>query len=377
MHAADFIMLTQTPYQRRVHDEFEQDRSRVVTALLRCVKHNDVVDFDEDDVWLEKQAARIAMCCRGPMVYSSTDGDAAILTERRCRSRLCPRCTQKRSRELLGKLYAYAKEMDEPRFLTLTLVSTDAPLRDEVIRLRKAFANLRRTPEWKRHVNGGLYTVEVTYNRVTKQWHPHLHAVIDGVFFKQSIIKGLWFRITGDSTIVDIRPARNRRDIARYITGYISKSSDVERIPDGCVAEWARELFGLRFVARFGSLHAVKLPADEPGFDFSEAAVVGDANRLQEAAERGDVEACQILDLLTQGRSGLIRQDGETEAGATDVQSEGLGNRVRRWYRAHPPPPLQTGPELARAGPKRRLRDHTLPFWPEAEREYLAYHGGR
>src|SRR5260370_35334988 len=65
----------------------------------------------------------------------------------------------------------------------------------------EAFAKLRESQLWKDEVSGGSYSLEVTYNRETGEWHPHGHCLIEtGKDLRMDWIfelQNLWFQITG------------------------------------------------------------------------------------------------------------------------------------------------------------------------------------
>lgn len=209
-----------------------------------------------------KLATKLDLCCRAPMIYHSEDDGDYHIHEARCKSRICPRCARFRAYALIERITECVKRMDAPRFLTLTVRSTDEPLRDQLINLRRHFANLRRSPLWKRKVTAGVYAIEVTINRATRRWHPHIHAIIDGTFFEQAQLLQLWEAIVGDHAGVDIRKVNSASQTARYIASYVSKTSHLDHLTSEALAEWAVELHGMRLAQTFGTLHGVKVVAD-------------------------------------------------------------------------------------------------------------------
>jgi hypothetical protein len=151
------------------------------------------------------------------------------------------------------------RAMDSRRFLTLTLRSTNAPLADQLDRLIDCFRRLRRLNLWKTHVAGGVWAIEVTWSAERGQWHPHLHAIIDGTYLPWAALRDAWSAITGDSSIVDIRRCDDARDAARYISSYIGKLADVASLPEARVVEYAAALHRRRLSGTFGRSHASTL----------------------------------------------------------------------------------------------------------------------
>ncbi len=333
MHSALNTIHAPHAYQDRAFGELQPllhdiaSRLAVESQAAACATR-----FD-DSKHLDKLANKLANCVVHPLVYGVDDPEQPVLVEARCKSRLCPRCSRFRSRKLIQDLRYYVTLIDSPRFLTLTLASVETPLREQLLRLRKCFAKLRRSKTWKAHVVGGLYTVEVTFNRNTRRWHPHIHAITDGKYFAHSHVAEAWHKATGDSHIVDIRACHGRGDAINYLASYISKSSDAENFPPAAIAEWALNVAGLRFFARFGTLHKAKLPSEELRESIAGVNLICSAEQLALAAVEGDTEADQILRIL-RSRSQRRVSDGEPgsprDASPTDRP---LALRLRAWSR--------------------------------------------
>jgi hypothetical protein len=187
------------------------------------------------------------------------------LVERRCRSRICPLCSRQRAGEVGDHLLAIVSQMDSPRMLTLTLRSTDRPIGDELDRLVKAFRAMRQDPMWKRCVVGGVWAIEVTWSESRQQWHPHIHAVLDGSYMAQATLSSLWHKATGDSQICDIRLIHSRKSAARYIAKYCSKGADLRKFPADRIAEYAEAIASRRLYQTFGQAHKIRrTPPDRP-----------------------------------------------------------------------------------------------------------------
>lgn len=332
VHPATFINRMPHPYQDRVFGASQPDLQRLVFDLVAAAADYRRRNLHDTASRIDKLAIKLASCVTLPIVYGHDDPDRPCLVEARCKSRLCPRCSRFRANVLLQQLRHYVTLIDSPRFLTLTLKSSDDPLRQQLLHLRKSFAKLRRSSIWRDHVKGGIYTVEVTYNRKTKQWHPHIHAIIDGRFFAQPAIVTAWKIASGGSFIVDIRACHSRGDAVNYLATYISKSSDPANFPAIAIAEWAINVHGLRFVARFGTLHKAVLPKPEPREPLSGIHIICAANHLADAALHGDGEADDILRIFA-GHPQRHLPDAESDAPADDSAEHGtFALRVRTWW---------------------------------------------
>lgn len=247
------------------------DTQQFAAYRLRVFTDRELAQIEARSAALKKGATSLALrlatkldlCCRGPMIYHSEEDGEYRIHEARCKSRICPRCARFRAYALIERITQCVKRMDAPRFLTLTVRSNDEPLRDQLINLRRHFANLRRAPLWKRKVTAGVYAIEVTINEATRRWHPHIHAIVDGTYFEQAQLLDLWQAIVGDHAGVDIRKVNSAAQTARYIASYVSKTSHLDHLTSEALAEWAVELHGMRLAQTFGALHGVKV-VDEP-----------------------------------------------------------------------------------------------------------------
>ena len=348
-------MINGSIYQRRVMGNRLPLLGRMVDALRDAAL--EVADVEDDEVCerLWRLARKLEGCCVHPVVLGRDDDDRLMFRECRCRSRICPYCRECRRREVVEQLTATMDRMDSTRFMTFTLLSSDAPLGEQLARLRACFGRLRRTKLWKRRAAGGLYTVEVTYNGKTGQWHPHIHAVAEGSYIPQRELASEWERITGDSRIVDIRACRSRRQAVKYLAEYVQKTSDVEKFPMDVMAEWAMEVHGLRFVAKFGTMYGVapggglggaaggngeyvQQPVhsgdkDLPDVGTSPWRIVAYVEPLLSAAARGDGEAGNLLELIEAGRR--RKTDDGRRGFVIEAEPGGMSfaDRLRTWKR--------------------------------------------
>ena len=93
-------------------------------------------------------AVKLHECCKNPLIINYNSGEKYFLAEQRCKSRICPRCAKIRATQLSHKVAALVHSMDAPRFITISMRSTDGNLRDQLRRLRRNFALLRRSEVW-------------------------------------------------------------------------------------------------------------------------------------------------------------------------------------------------------------------------------------
>ncbi len=225
-------------------------------------------------------------CCCLPSFRTKADG-SPIASLSRCRDRLCPLCADRRGGQATNRTCAVVERFNAPRFITLTLKHKDATLECELARLHVALKKLRADKAWAKRVVGGVYGVEVTRNTKQRQWHVHVHLIVDGEYFPHEVLKAVWLACTGDSFIVEVQMVKDRRKTARYISRYVSKPVDLESWSAEEVREYAAAMHGRRLLQTFGAAHNVKIDDDE-----------------EPAEDPGTKHLCSAMKLFTAVRSG-------------------------------------------------------------------------
>lgn len=259
------------------HARYRVERLSILAALS-----------DDSDSTSARRVAKMADCCSTPAVGLTKAGAVGCVWFR-CRDRLCPLCAAARSRQMADRIAKAVREADSLRFVTLTFKHTDAPLREQLDRLYDAYRELRRSPEWKRHVYGSVATIEVKRSEDGTAWHPHLHVLTDGVFWDQSDLARVWKRITGDSPIVWISAVPHRKKIIAYVAKYAGKPADMHGWEPGWIREYAHAVHRRRMLITAGNLH--NKASDEDADDES-GRVVGERIPLH-AIERRSVFGCK------------------------------------------------------------------------------------
>jgi hypothetical protein len=215
-----------------------------------------------------------------------------------CKDRLCVPCQRDRATRIKLNLAPLLKDKTV-RFLTLTLRSNADPLRHQVDRLIACARELRRTKIWTRKVTGGVQLLETTFNKETKQWHPHLHCLLLGKFLPVKPVRDAWRRITSDSHVIDIQLANSVSDAIRYVTTYITKpvSNRLYEV-ENALDEYIRAMQGVHAVATFGSLRGEPL---EQSPDDTNWEVIGTLDEVLAAAKQGSAEAIYALEHVHAG----------------------------------------------------------------------------
>lgn len=286
--------------QRQLHAVSSADRRAVLAALATSA-----------DATIEKRCSRIAGCCAFPLLCVRSDGKP-FLSLQRCKDRLCPLCQYYRGTVAARRFGTLIRSFNAPRFLTLTLKHSPSPLTDQLDRLAHCFRQLRQRLEWKRHVLGGCYSVEVTRNVVDGTWHVHCHIAFDGFFWEQSSIAQLWLEITGDSSIVHIAAIHDASATAKYVAKYITKPSELSRWPASCVIDYANAMHGRRLIHTFGTAHSVAINDDDNTDSINDSEVIISVPRIVKKAATNDQRAVRILELMRRLSPTFARASGQT-----------------------------------------------------------------
>lgn len=219
---------------------------------------------EQFDPELRKQATKMAMCGERAGYYVDPESGRTRRWVHRCKQRLCPRCAINRAAKVVRVIDAHVGKMDAPRFMTLTMKHTDEPLRVQQDKARAAFSRLRRMPDWKTYVDGGVYVMETTLNETTGQYHVHFHIIYDGRFFPKSRLSRMWEDATGDSYIVDISAVENRQSASLELAKYIGKPEDIAEWPANNIREYALAIRGTHLLRTFGNRWGQKVQEEQP-----------------------------------------------------------------------------------------------------------------
>jgi hypothetical protein len=220
-----------------------------------------------------------------------------------CHDRWCTPCATERARTIAHNILELAGTT-RLRFMTLTLKGKPEILAVRLSDLRAYFRRLKRTLLWKRSVKAGIACIEVKRYKTVEGWHCHYHVLFHGKYIVRSELARTWKTITGDSDIVDVRLARDRNNVARYVTKYVSKPLDMDCARhDNLLDEAVRALKGVRLMDTFGAWRGKPLTASDDDRDWKEC---GTLDGLMMAAYAGNVWASRVVKYL--------RRTGSTDA---------------------------------------------------------------
>lgn len=177
----------------------------------------------------------------------------------KCGLRWCPLCQRTKRFVMSRSIVPFLVNNRKPKFITLTLKHSVDPLADQIKRLYDCFRLLRRSKVWKSHIKGGIWLFQVKKSETDHSWHPHLHVACVGRYCPQADLSDAWLKITGDSTVVDIRAIKNPKKVADYVSRYATAPGDLLSLNDADAVELFDSLHGRRICGTFGVGRQIQL----------------------------------------------------------------------------------------------------------------------
>lgn len=265
------------------HSGWKEKRARVLAALERTGSGKFSIQHFKE-------------CGSDCVVEWSAELQRWRVSSNHCKCRHCEPCMRARGTRLVLNLEKRLSENPDGRyrFITLTLLHSDAPLADQIKRLYACFRKLRSMKGWKSTQRGGAAILESKFDLKSRQWHPHLHIVSEGDFLDKKKLSELWYKATGDSYIVDIRKLDRGKDAAYYVGKYVTKGTNAAVWFDPAAAdEWVVTMRGVRTCLTFGTWRGYRLmAAPETAKDWKP---ISRLDKLIAACWRNEVWALAIM----------------------------------------------------------------------------------
>lgn len=190
-------------------------------------------------------------------------GEVRVLSNG-CKLRWCPLCADGTRAFITRQVLDWLSHQPQPKFLTLTLKHSAAPLGFQVDSLYNFFRQLKKTGLWRKHVAGGIWFFQVKMSQKDDCWHPHLHLLLNSSYIQQKRLSMLWKKVTGGSSVVDIRAVRDAQKAAEYVARYCSASAHLSKMPFNAAVDCVSELHGRRLCGTFGSARSYRLRTTVP-----------------------------------------------------------------------------------------------------------------
>lgn len=236
----------------------------------------------------DKRGMRIRSCgSQLAFAVNGETGEKKLHAADFCRERLCPMCAWRKSLKCFHQVSRVmnAAQAEQPilvpTFLTLTLRNCSAnELVETLDVLFQGWHRLINNNRIKRVVKGWFRALEITYNKSSDTFHPHIHAILmmDKDYFKNkdymqtSDWVRLWRKVMrlDYDPICDIRKIRGGKKAIKEVAKYTVKDSDFisndEKLTDKLVNILSKALRNRRLYAYGGLLKdiAKRLGAERP-----------------------------------------------------------------------------------------------------------------
>jgi hypothetical protein len=252
--------------------------------------------MDSDDPAQAKRARKMLSCsCSGQ--YVVPPDRTPYLRLDRCSKRLCPLCSRVRAGRVRRTLKQWFKGRDNMRHVVLTVPHSKGALRDQITSLLNTFRGFRRTPAFKRHVQGGMYCLEVSRKPKADSWHVHLHVVVTGLYWGQRELARDWSEVVGQDAIVWISRAGDRH--ASYLAKYIGAPDKLHLLDPGLIREYEYGIHGRRMIQSFGDWHGAVEDGDKTLPLPSDSLMINldILLRMRDRGHRGATRICDVLSL--------------------------------------------------------------------------------
>lgn len=181
-----------------------------------------------------------------------------------CQLRWCPICSKVKATRIAEGVTRWLRKHPHPKLLTLTLKHSADTLDQQITRLYACFRNLRQTKYIRKKIRGGVWFFQVKWSKKLQQWHPHLHCLLDAEYMPHDILLKHWLRITGDSTIIDIRVIRKASVAAEHVARYATRPAILSSMPEPQRIELVDALHGRRLHGRWGTGNEIKYEKPDP-----------------------------------------------------------------------------------------------------------------
>lgn len=133
-----------------------------------------------------RKASNIDNCATFIEIQKDKNDIERITRANFCRDRLCSICAWRRQARFLATTEPALRKIDietsgKAQYIFVTLTVKNCPageLKQNISNILKAWDRLYKRKPFANMALGCIRSVEVTYNQLTKEYHPHLHALV-------------------------------------------------------------------------------------------------------------------------------------------------------------------------------------------------------
>ena len=250
VHHIETSALPPLPYDYRIwrsrHCETELERTELMYSKVDSIEGTD-------------RTTKLRDCRSIAWFARHIDTGQVRVISNSCRLRWCPFCSNARSMFLINQVNAWLTSVKRPKFLTLTMKHTNAPLEHQLKWLYEHFRLYRQRKLFRKTMHGGIWFFQLKRSKDKLQWHPHLHCVIDCEYIPQDKLSDEWRACTGSSSIVDIRAVRSTKKVAEYVSRYCARPAKLADYSEDEAIEIFTVFHNRKLCGTWGSGHKVSL----------------------------------------------------------------------------------------------------------------------
>jgi len=224
--------------------------------------------YEELDHLRVRKRAQVLRACRSIAWFVRHDltGEVQVASSS-CKLRWCPVCARSHRNFIACQVKPWLDESDHPKFITLTLKHSNAPLDHQLTHLYKYFRELRRRKDFRNAVTGGIWFFHIKRSKDDGLWHPHLHCLVTGLYIPKSRLRRLWVEVTCGSFIVGIRSVQETEKAASESARYAAAPASLAGMCLADRVELVECLHGKRICGTWGTGRQVSLrpePLEDP-----------------------------------------------------------------------------------------------------------------
>lgn len=256
--------------------EFARERLVIPLARENRLKAQIAEAFREaPTTWLQTRCKKLLTCHRAHIVATRRpDGQPlqATIVPHACNTPACPTCNRRKSLEYFLRAFkALSKKLDAIDHLShLVCTVRNCPwgsLSDTLTRLLIVWQRFQHSQDFLGHVSGFFWGLEITINRRSQTWHPHIHALLHSRFWPKDKLKATWKHLLSHQVLfgnTHIKTAtREGHNIAAAIhecTKYITPGFEEPAVAPMQLWELATAMHRIR---RKGSGGTLRIPTKE------------------------------------------------------------------------------------------------------------------
>lgn len=251
----------------RVHTEqttAQFDRIPTYGEHTRCFCY---ADFDAakrvysmlDAGLAHARADRLELCRSEAWFTRHVETGEIRIAANACNLRWCPVCARARRNFTAHEVADWLRLVKNPKFITLTLKHSHAPLSFQIEHLYKYFQKLRRRSGFKKAIRGGIWFFHIKKSKSDSMWHPHLHCLVEGDYISKRYLQRLWCNITFGSFVVDIRAVRDPQKAAQESARYASSPGSLVDLSLEDACELVEAVHGRRICGTWGTGRGINL----------------------------------------------------------------------------------------------------------------------